>query len=64
MTNWEKYFGTPERAAQMRVSLPVNPFSHGFFVAMEPDGKEEESKYFGHFRDNHMFLEWLKEESE
>lgn len=64
MTNWEKYFGSPDKASLMRISLPANPFSQGFFVAMEPDREDEVHEYIGHFENNHAFLEWLKEESE
>ena len=38
MTNWEKYFGTPERAAKMTVQRYVDAMIKADMVTLECDG--------------------------
>ena len=64
MTNWEKYFGTPDRASKMFVALPVSMLSlDRCYVSYEPrDG--EVCEFLGSFRDQAALLKWLESEAD
>ena len=57
MTNWEKYFGTPEKAAEMLIHPWAEP---ELMVYTQKDGM---NGFCIRFNDQHEFLEWLQEEA-
>lgn len=58
MTNYEKYFGTPERAAEMEVEHYIDVLMHAHIVRVMRLGKlvhVVRARYYG---------VWLKEEAD
>lgn len=61
MTNWEKYFGTPERAAYMDVNLTLGKgASIRCYGAVRADGTADVLREF--WADD--YEEWLNEEAD
>ena len=64
MTNWEKYFGTPERASKMFVAFPASMLSlDRCYVSYEPENGAV-GEFLGSFRDQAALLEWLESEAD
>ena len=60
MTNHEKYFGTPEKAAEMLVLIPMGiPWGVQVSHMPDPDGLADLCRFFD---SRGEYLAWLKEE--
>ncbi len=62
MTNWERYFGTPERAARMQVDFNSWPF---VIIVSETHRMSEctsSHRLLASFYEEADYLEWLKAE--
>lgn len=64
MTNYDKYFGSPEKVAEMAI-FPGQLATSVFFVSHCPDGTclgiADMCRSFYH---TSQFIEWLQEEAE
>lgn len=63
MTNWEHYFGTPERAARMDVEFYAIP-AMVIVKREERAGDTATLRVVARFYSNADYLEWLKAERE
>lgn len=61
MTNWEYYFGTPERAARMDVEFYATP-AMVIVKREELAGNTATLRVVARFYSNEGYLEWLKAE--
>lgn len=62
MTNWERYFGTPERAACTEVQFVPWPFMVVVYEARRMGNCSVEHRLLARFYEEAEYLEWLKAE--
>ena len=63
MTNWEKYFGSPDRAAEMIADSEVRQRINDSVFARFP-GIDAEWKHLGSDSRKSYALEWLESEAD
>lgn len=62
MTNWEHFFGTPERAAQMGVEFQSWPFIIIVWRGRRMSACTDSRQLVAWFDEEADYLEWLKAE--
>lgn len=64
MTNWEKYFGTPEKTARMATVGHQDDIDETYVFMRDSEGWYQEIVAFDGGQDKYqLFLEWLQQEA-